>query len=108
MADNIMKEDRSYARSLLVRRMQEKGCTILVDAKVEDVKDDELIYSQQGKLNTLKGVDTVVCALGSRPNNSAAELAERLGIPVYPVGDALKTGRIYEAITSGEAAGAQL
>ena len=103
-----MKDDRSYARSLLVRRMQEKGCTILVNAKVEDVKDDELVYSQQGKLITLKGVDTVICALGSRPNSGAVELAARLGVPVYSVGDTLKIGRIYEAITSGEAAGAQL
>ena len=108
MADNLMKDDRSYARSLLVRRMQEKGCTILVNAKVEDVKDDELVYSQQGKLITLKGVDTVICALGSRPNSGAVELAALLGVPVYSVGDTLKIGRIYEAITSGEAAGAQL
>ena len=106
MMDNLMKEDRSYARSLLVRRMQEKGCEILVDTKVESVKGDAVTYSHQGQSVTLTGVDTVVCALGVRPSNELTELVAELGIPVYTAGDALKTGRIYEAITSGEALGA--
>ena len=47
-----------------------------------------------------------MCALGVRPSNELTELVAELGIPVYTAGDALKTGRIYEAITSGEALGA--
>ena len=108
MMDNLMKEDRSYARSLLVQRLQEKGCTILVNTKVEGVDGDKLTYSSGGETVTLEGVDTVVCALGSRPDNGLAGELEGLGIPVYCVGDAVKTGRIYEAITGGEAAGAAL
>jgi len=108
MMDDIMKGDRSYARSLLVRRMQEKGCRILVNTKVESVHGDKLTYSHDGELTTLSGVDTVVCALGVRPDGSLTEVVEKLGIPVYTVGDAGKTGRIYEAITSGEALAARL
>ncbi len=108
MLDDIMTGDRSYARSLLVLRMQEKGCRIVTGAKVECVQGDRLTYSRDGERMTLSGVDTVVCALGVRPDAQLAEAAERLGIPVYTVGDAQKTGRIYEAITGGEAAAASL
>lgn len=108
MMDEIMKGDRSYARSLLVRRMQEKGCRIVTDAKVESVQGDRLTYSQGGERATLSGVDTVVCALGVRPDTRLAEAVEGLGIPAYLVGDAQKTGRIYEAVTGGEAAAASL
>lgn len=108
MADDIMKGDRSYARSLLVRRMQEKGCIILTDSKVESVNGDRLVYSRNGEENTLTGIDTVVCALGVRPQNGLAEQIAKLGIPVYVAGDAEKTGRIYEAINSGEKIAAEL
>ncbi len=108
MVDNLMKGDRSYARSLLVQRLQEKGCHILVDTKVESVEDDRLTYSHEGETVTLTGVDTVVCALGVRPDSALAEMVEGMGIPVYVAGDAVKTGRIYEAITSGEALGARI
>lgn len=108
MMDEIMKGDRSYARSLLVRRMQEKGCRIVTDAKVESVQGDRLTYSQGGERATLSGVDTVVCALGVRPDTRLAEAVEGLGIPAYLVGDAQKTGRIYEAVTGGEAVAAGL
>ena len=102
------KGNRSYARSLLVQRMQEKGCRILVDTKVESVYGDELTYSCDGKMTTLTGIDTVVCALGVCPNNSLSETVKKLGIPLYIAGDAMKTGRIYEAITSGEALASQI
>lgn len=108
MADNLMAGDRSYARSLLVRRLQEKGCRILVDTKVESVEGDRLTYSHAGERATLEGIDTVVCALGVRPDNSLAALVKQMGLPVYTVGDAEKTGRIYEAITTGEAVAAEL
>lgn len=108
MMDDIMKGNRSYARSLLVQRMQEKGCRILVDTKVESVCGDELTYSCDGKMTTLTGIDTVVCALGVYPNNSLSETVKKLGIPLYIAGDAMKTGRIYEAITSGETLASQI
>ncbi len=108
MAGNLMAGDRSYARSLLVQRLQEKGCRILVDTKVESVEGDRLTYSHAGETAALEGVDTVVCALGVRPDNGLTALVEQMGIPVYAAGDAVKTGRIYEAITSGEALGAEL
>ena len=108
MADNLMKEDRSYGRSLLVRRLQEKGCTILTSAKVEEVQGEELAYSYQEERHVIHPVDTVVCALGVRPENSLAEELKGLGIPVYLAGDAEKSGRIYQAIASGQAAGESL
>lgn len=108
MLDDVMKDDRSYARSLLVQRMQEKGCRILTGTKVESVQGDTLTCSRGGEQILLSGVDTVVCALGVRPDARLAQVVENMGIPVYVVGDAQKTGRIYEAITSGEDAGAKL
>lgn len=104
MADNVMKDDVSYGRSLLVRRMKEKGVNILVGAKVESINGEELVYTKDGASFTLKGIDTVVSAVGTRSvNNLAAEL-EGSGIRVLIAGDAVKFGRIHDALKSGAAA----
>ncbi|MPN29787.1 hypothetical protein SDC9_177240 [bioreactor metagenome] len=96
-----MADERSYSRSLLVRRMQEKGCVILTGAKVESVVGEQVTYSQGGSTVTLTGVDTVVAAMGTRPAGGLVQALEGSSFPVYSVGDCAAVGRIYEALRAG-------
>lgn len=108
MADNLMPNDLAYARSLLIRRMKEKGINILLSAKVESVSAHEVRYSQDGQMHCMEGVDTVVAAIGVKPKNGLLAELEPLGIPVVTVGDAEKTGRIYHAIMGAQLAAEQI
>lgn len=108
MADNLMPNDVAYARSLLVRRMKEKGVAILLNAKVESVSAHEVCYWQDGQLRRIENVDTVVAAIGVRPENGLLSELAPLGIPVLAIGDAEKTGRIYHAIMGAQFAAEQI
>lgn len=104
MGDNLMPNDKAYARSLLVRRLKEKGCRILLSSKVERVCDTTVEYSQNGTMHMLENVDTIVAALGSTQDNEMAEECKALGIETVVVGAAVKTCHIYDAVMEGQLA----
>ena len=102
MAENLMIEDKSYARSRLVQRMYEKGCNILLEAKVESVLGDCITYTQKGESHALIGIDTVVSAIGTRSVHTLADELKDSPIPLFLVGDAKGVGRITDAIMAGQ------
>lgn len=102
MQSNLAPEDTSYGRSLLVRRMFEKKIQILLNSKVEEINGRTITYSKDGKNFTIENVDTVVAALGAKPNVPLKEEIENLGIKTFVIGAAVKTGRIYDAIMEAE------
>lgn len=104
MGGNLMPADKAYARSLLVRRLKEKGCRILLNSKVEYVDGSTVAYRRNGEVCRLENVDTVIAALGSQKDDSLCQAAGELGIPAVVIGAAVKTGHIYDAIMEGQLA----
>jgi 2,4-dienoyl-CoA reductase-like NADH-dependent reductase (Old Yellow Enzyme family)/thioredoxin reductase len=97
----IITDDVSPARSMLVRRMREKGVNIICSAKVQEVGENFVVYEQSGQLHKLDGIDTVVIAVGFQPENALAEKLREAGIDYQIIGDCAKVGRIREAIHAG-------
>ncbi len=104
MGDNLMPNDRSYARSLLIRRLKEKGCRILLNCTVERVDGETVEYRSGEQTHVIQGVDTVIAALGARQENSLTETAAELGVPAVTIGAAVKLGHIYDAVMEGQLA----
>lgn len=102
MLDNLMIEEKAYARSLLIQRMQEKGVRILTGCKVEKIEGDKIAYSTNGEKHVIENVDTFVSAVGVRPVNTLAMELAGSRIPVHVVGDAEKSGRINNALMSAQ------
>ena len=102
MADKLLTQENNHTRTLLVERMIEKGCVILLGAKVDKVENDSISYTQNDSNYTLTGIDTVVSALGTRSVNKLADEIGELGIPVYVAGDAANIGKITDAILSAQ------
>lgn len=101
MQDNVVLDDTSPSRSLLVRRMEDKGINIICNATVEQVLEDSLIYSTKGAQYKLEDIDTVVVAIGSRSDNKLSQLLDENNIPHTCIGDSKSVGQFKEAILTG-------
>lgn len=101
MAHEIMANESGPGRSLLVQRMMEKGIQIICDAKVEEVSNDTIQYSKDGVDYQITDADTLVLAMGYRPNVTLQEQLTDAGISYAVLGDCKKLGNIKDAISEG-------
>ena len=69
-----MAAESGPGRSLLVQRMMKKGIQIICGAKVEKVEKDKLYYSQKVKSFCLDEFDSLILAMGYRPDTAFTEM----------------------------------
>ena len=93
MTANLMPGEGGAAKSVLTRRLMEKGVRIEMNAKVTDVSENEIFYEQDGITHSIKNADTLVFAVGYTP--IPLELAN-----VITIGDCAKIGNLQDAIGS--------
>lgn len=99
MKNNIILDDTSPSRSILVQRLQNKGVDIIVDATVSDIHDTSVIYTKEDAIHTIKNVDTVIMAVGYTSDITLYnEIKDEVSCHV--LGDASKPGKIKQAIAS--------
>lgn len=99
MADGVMMNESGPGRSLLVRRMMQKGIKIITSAKVESVTETEINYTLDGVTHTIKDADTLIFAAGYKKNPAVEEMLEESGLNYHMIGDAHEIGNIKTAIT---------
>ena len=99
MADGVMMNESGPGRSLLVRRMMEKGVKIITSAKVDSVTETEINYTQDDVTHTIKDADTLIFATGYKKNQAVEEMLEESGLNYHMIGDAHEIGNIKTAIT---------
>lgn len=99
MANGVMMNESGPGRSLLVRRMMEKGIKIITSAKVESVTETEINYTLEGVTHTIKDADTLIFAAGYKKNPVVEEMLKESGLNYHMIGDAHEIGNIKTAIT---------
>ncbi len=101
MARRIAQDVGASTRWVLLKELQLRGIETITQAKMKGIAPDHVVYEDsQGNEVTIPA-DTVVLAMGSRPENSLAADVEKLGFPVHVIGDANTCGRIGEALDQG-------
>ncbi len=80
----------------------------LAGSRVTSVGDHCVRFVRNGAEEVLENIDTVVMAVGARPNRSLAAALEELGVPVLIVGDADAPSDYVKAIRQGAEAGRTL
>jgi 2,4-dienoyl-CoA reductase (NADPH2) len=101
MAPRMGQDVGPTTRWVLLKELQLRGVTLLTGAKMKDTSYENVVYTDsQGNDITLPA-DTVVLAMGSRPENSLAAKLEGQGIDVRVIGDAKKAARVGSAIEAG-------
>jgi NADPH-dependent 2,4-dienoyl-CoA reductase/sulfur reductase-like enzyme len=100
MLPDIACDIEPYARIFLMERFDKYGIEILTKAKLEEITDNGVIYSENSAKKTIEA-DTVVLALGAVPNGDLAVAIKGKVPEVHSVGDCVKPGKLLEATHAG-------
>lgn len=98
MLPRIASDVGPLVGALLLDRLGQRGVKVVTGARVSSIGEHEVVVEKDGEKETLSGFDTVVLAVGSRPNEVLAEQLEGAGIVYYVIGDASKPRRITQAV----------
>ena len=101
MADEIMMGETGAGRSVLVRRMMEKGIEIITNAKVTKVDENIISYEKDGLEHHITNANTLIFANGYHVDPSIEEMLKDLNMTYYLIGDGHKVGNIKDAISEG-------
>ncbi|MDR1904532.1 MAG: FAD-dependent oxidoreductase [Treponema sp.] len=101
MQNDILADDFSAGRDMLIARLLHKNVTILTGAKVVNVLEDGVVYEKDGSEHRLSGIDTIIAAIGTIPDNALIDELAGLSIPVIPIGDAVKARKLLHAAYEG-------
>jgi pyruvate/2-oxoglutarate dehydrogenase complex dihydrolipoamide dehydrogenase (E3) component len=88
------------ARNMLLNRLKKQGVTLHAQTKVTGLGADEAQVEQEGVVNRLP-IETVVMAVGVRPNRELMDDFENSGLAIHVIGDAVKPRNVLEAIWEG-------
>ncbi len=98
MMRRIAQDVGPSTRWVLLKELALRGIAAITEAKMKEISEKRIVYTDaEGKDVTLVA-DSVVLAMGSRPENTLAKELEDCGVEVRVIGDANKCGRIGNAV----------
>jgi 2,4-dienoyl-CoA reductase (NADPH2) len=101
MAPRMGQDVGPTTRWVLLKELQLRGVTLMTGATMKDISYENVVYTDSEGNDVTLPADTVVLAMGSRPENSLAAKLEGQGIDVRVIGDAKKAARVGSAIEAG-------
>ena len=107
MRDRMGSDIGKSTRWVFLKELEMYGIQQHTEAAVSAVEGNELVY-KQGEETLRLEVDTVVLALGARPNTTLADSLKEADLPVKLLGDAKKVRTLFEAIHEGFLAALEL
>ena len=86
-------------RYYILRTIEELGIEVLTTTKVEDITSEGVVVSKDGKKRTIPA-DTVIVAVGRKPNRDLIEVLKGKLPECYEIGDCARPANIASAITT--------
>ena len=97
----LMMKDSGAGRSAVIKRLMNKGVNMITGANLIETTSDTIKYEVKGQEHVISDADTLIFAVGYRPNLTLKEALDELGVTYHLVGDAEKVASLKEAITTG-------
>ena len=97
-----------WTREFLMERRGRYRVKIRVDAKVKEILDDGVVLSTNGGEESIRGVDTIVLAMGAKSVDDLSNQISDKVAEIYVIGDALKPRQAIEAIAEGAEVGRRI
>jgi 2,4-dienoyl-CoA reductase-like NADH-dependent reductase (Old Yellow Enzyme family)/thioredoxin reductase len=85
------------ARESLLARLERKGVVLIPGVKYEEINENGLVVTREGKTETFPA-DTIVVAAGAAPETGLIDALKEKGIKVYAIGDCVTPGKILDAL----------
>jgi len=93
----------------LLSRMKGRSIKIFSSTKVEEITDEGVVITKDGRRETWEGFDTIIVAVGIRSNNEIAGKIEAImKEEVYVIGDAADPRRGVDAMREGAEIGRRI
>ena len=108
MTRTLAANEGGAGRAVLVTRILDKGVHVLTEAKLTGVTEDAISYEKDGEEHVIEGADTLVLALGYRPNTVLADTLAEAGFTCHVLGDSRQCGNLRDAIGAGYEAACEL
>jgi len=100
MEQKFGKDIGLTTRWVLLGELKAFGVKTISSATVTEIRDNSVVYSKNGD-ECAEPADTVVLALGSRPNRSLADSLTEAGVTFEAVGDCVEPRKVMDAIHEG-------
>ncbi|NOY70233.1 MAG: FAD-dependent oxidoreductase [Deltaproteobacteria bacterium] len=107
MIDKIGKDFGKTTRWGMLQDVKRFGVKVMVATNALEITADGIVIEKDGVREKIIA-DTVVIAVGARPENSLAGVLEDMEIPHTVIGDAGKIGMAFDAIHQGFNAGLKI
>jgi 2,4-dienoyl-CoA reductase (NADPH2) len=107
MLDSIGKDVGITTMSSLRLSLRLHDVKVITKALAEEITESGVMYSQDGEQKTVPA-DTVVIAMGSRPESGLFEKLEDSEYEVYKIGDCVSVRTALEAIEEGARIGRKI
>ena len=105
MTDTFAGNTGKTAQTILLGHLKGNGVKLLPESRVEKITATEVVYkSKDGKTNAVKA-DTVVLAIGNRPDTSLYDSLKDEVKEIYNIGDSNGGGIIPNAVYDGYTVG---
>ena len=104
MLPDIATEIQNINRSALLQDLEKGKVRILVETTVKEVLTDGVLVIKGCDTESI-GADTVVVASGSRSDGSLEDMLADKAYKLVSIGDAVKVGKVVDAIEAGYLAG---
>lgn len=101
MAKEVMMKDGGAGRAAIVQRMMTKPIEMITNATVSRVDKANIYYVQNDVEHCINDADTLVYAVGYKPNKEFEQKLIDAGIKYHLVGDAGNVATLKEAISTG-------
>jgi len=102
MLKGIARDMEPTGKRLLMRRLKEKGVILSTNTVLREVKPSgELLLQKESRQETLKGVDTLVLAVGYQPVTDIEGMLNDKKVSYIKIGDCFQSRNIIDAIWEG-------
>ena len=102
MREGIALDLVGHLQHFLNKRLQEKKVLVLTSAKVLRFEPSGVLIAASDGKRTLAGFDSIVAAIGAKPDHVLARSLEGRGLEVHLVGDAAQPREVLEALLEAE------
>jgi 2,4-dienoyl-CoA reductase-like NADH-dependent reductase (Old Yellow Enzyme family)/thioredoxin reductase len=105
MTDGLALDLENRSRVALLRLLKERRVSTLLNWRVERIEEGRVLLSDRNRDRKEVAADSVILALGLKPNQDLVEPLRKNFAEVHAIGDCLEPRKIYQAIHEGAFAG---
>ena len=97
-----------WSREFLMERLNKHGVKFVTRATVNEVLDDGVVFTRDGKQETIRDVNMVVLAMGAKAVDGLSSQLKDSVTEIHVIGDARSPRRAIEAIFEGAEVGRRI